>query len=62
MDLVKSALALTRFSCGDDPDFFFAMLFLDCVNYEQDRDIAGATDCMPALLRCRAGQADLIAH
>jgi hypothetical protein len=26
------------------------MLFLACVNYEQDRDAAGATDRMPALL------------
>jgi len=26
------------------------MLFLACVNYEHNRDSAGAADCVPALL------------
>jgi hypothetical protein len=50
MGVVKSALARTRFSCRDDAHFFFAMFFLAGVNYEQDRDAAGSTDSMPALL------------
>ena len=41
MGFVKSALAATRFSCGDDADFFFTMLFLACVNYQQERDANG---------------------
>src|ERR1019366_6927339 len=48
--VVKSALAGTRLSCGDDADFFFTMWFLACVNYQQDRDAAGAADGMPALV------------
>jgi hypothetical protein len=48
--LVKSALAGIRLSCGDDADFFFVIFFLDCVNYQQERDAAGATNGMPSLL------------
>src|SRR5207244_11745331 len=49
--VVKSALAGTRLSCREDADLFFVMLFLVCVNYEQDRDASGAADCMPAGVR-----------
>jgi len=50
MGRVKSTLAGTRLSCRDDTVFFFAMLFLDYVNHQQERDAAGPTDRMPALL------------
>jgi hypothetical protein len=49
MGRVKSALAATRSSRRDDADFFFAMSFLACVNYQQERDTASETDGMPAL-------------
>ena len=50
MGVVKSTLAGARLSCRDDTDFFFTVLFLTGVNYEHDRDTAGAADGMPALL------------
>ena len=48
---VKSALAATRFSCRDDADFFFAILFLACVNHQQKCDAGNqAEDGVPAFL------------
>ena len=49
MGLVKRALAATRPSCGDDADFFFAMLFLACVNYQQRHNTHIATDALPPI-------------
>jgi len=42
--VVKSAFAGTRLSCRDDADFFFAMWFLACVNYQQYREANGAAN------------------
>jgi hypothetical protein len=47
--VVKSPFAGTRLSCRDDADFFFAMMLLACVDYQEDRDAAGGADCVPAL-------------
>src|SRR6266852_1182138 len=50
MGRVKSAFAATRFSGRDDADFFFAILFLACVNYQQERDAPVMTNSVPTLL------------
>ena len=50
MGVVKSALAVSRLSRGDDADFFFAIFFLDGMNYQQNNSATSQADCMPAFL------------
>lgn len=56
MGRVERALAEIRLSCRDDTDFFFAIFFLACANYQQERDATYQAVCRYRIVAqsCRA--------